>query len=90
MFALHLLALPPALGEQRQPGAHGALGVVFPGTLGAEHGELAVAGVLQHLAAVRLDDGGAALQSTLDHRMKVLGVEMLSQCRRADDVEKQH
>ena len=46
--------------EQRQAAAHGALGVVFAGLVGTEGGEDVVAGVLQHLAAVRLDDGRAA------------------------------
>ena len=43
----------PALVEQRQAAAHRALGVVFARLVGAEHREQAVAGVLQHLAAVR-------------------------------------
>ena len=57
---LHFGAERLAEFEQRQPATHRALGVVFARFVGAEGGQHAVAGVLQHLAAVRLDDGSDA------------------------------
>ena len=57
---LHLGAEHLAEFEQGQAAAHGALGVVFAGLVGAEGGQDAVARVLQHLASMCLDDGRTA------------------------------
>ena len=75
--------------EQGQAAAHGALGVVFAGFVGTEGGQDAVAGVLQHLAGVRLDDGRAARQGVVHDRADRLGVEVLGERGRADHVEEQ-
>ena len=87
--ALDLGAKGAALGEQRQAAAHGALGVVFARQIGAEHREQVVAGVLQDLAVVCLDDCRAARERAVHHGVDFLGVEALAQLRRADDVEKE-
>ena len=58
--------------------------------LGAEGGEHAVAGVLQHPAVVRLHDRGEALERAVHHRVDLLGLEMLAHRRGADDVDEQH
>ena len=75
--------------EQGEAAAHRALGVVFGGLVGAERGEQVVAGVLQHLAAVRRDDRAAAGEHAVHHRGDRLRVEVLAERRRADDVEKE-
>ena len=75
--------------EQGQAAAHGALGVVFLGFVGAEGGQDAVAGVLQDLAGMRLDDGRAACQGVVHDGADRLGVEVLSEGGRADHVEEQ-
>ena len=49
--SLHFGAERLAEFEQGQAAAHGALGIVFAGFVGAEDGQDVVAGVLQHLAA---------------------------------------
>ena len=67
---------PSASNEQAR--AHGALGVVLAGLVSAEHCQQAVACVLQDLAAVRLDDRGAARKRAIHHRVDVLGVELLA------------
>ena len=89
MTLQHLLAERAALGQQCQPAAHGAHGVVLARLVGAEDGEQVVARVLQYLAAVRVDDGGAARECAIHHRMNVLGIQMLAELRRANDVEEQ-
>ena len=68
VLALHFGAERAASREQGQAAAHGALGIVFARFVGAEDGQQVVAGVLQHLAAVGLDDGGAARQRAVHHR----------------------
>ena len=75
--------------EQREARAHGALGVVLARFVGAEGGEDVVAGVLEHLAAVRLDDRGAARQRVVHHAADGFGVESLRERRRADDVHEE-
>ena len=59
---LHHGAVACAFGKQVQAGAHRALGIVFLRLFGTEHGQQAVAGVLQHLALMRGDDGGAGAE----------------------------
>ena len=58
--------------------------------LGAECGQHAVAGVLQHAAVVRLHDRGEALERAVHHRVDLLGVETLAHGRGADHVDEQH
>jgi hypothetical protein len=87
--ALELGADRAAEAAQRQAAAHGALGVVLGGLVGTERREQAVAGVLQHLAAMLADDGGGARQRPVHQRAGVLGVEPLRHARRADDVHEE-
>ena len=79
----------PAELEQREAAAHGALGVVLARFVGTERGEDVVAGVLQHLAGVGLDDGRAARQRVVHHGADRLGIEALGQQGRADHVHEQ-
>ena len=78
-----------ALGEQHQTGVHRAFGVIFTRGVGAEHGKQVVARVLQHLAVVLLDHGGASCEQTVDGGVRVFGVEALCERRGADNVEEQ-
>ena len=86
----HQAALAPAFVEQGQAGAHCALGVVFVRLRGAEHGQQAVARVLEHLAVVGLDDDRARRERSVHHGVDVFRVEVLAECGGADDVEEQH
>ena len=90
MALQHLLALRTALREQGQAGQHRALGIIFLGGVATEDGQQVVARVLQHLAAMRIDDGRAARERAVEHGMDVFRVEVLAQRGGADDVEKQH
>ena len=76
--------------DDRQPGAHGALDVVFARFLSAERGQHAVAGVLQHAAVVRLHDRREALERSIHHGVDLLGLEVLAHGRRAHHVDEQH
>lgn len=87
--AVQLGADRAAEPAQRQAAAHGALGVVLGRLVGAECSEQAVAGVLQHPAAMRLHDGGGARERAVHQRARVLGIEPLAHARRADDVHEQ-
>ena len=78
------------LGDDRQAGADGALGVVLERLVGAEHGEQAVAGVLQDAPLMGVNDRRQAFEGGVHHRVDVFGVEPLTQLRRADDVHEQH
>ena len=89
VLALDLLAECASLGQQGQPAAHAALGVVFARSIGAEHRQQVVARVLQHPATMPADDGGAARQRAVHHARDLLRVEALAQRGRADDVEKE-
>jgi hypothetical protein len=89
MLAAHELALLPSCGEERQAGADRALGIVLPRFDGPEHGQHAVAGVIQHLAAVLRDDGGELRECAVHHRARRLRIELLRERRGADDVEEQ-
>ena len=62
---------------------------MLAGLVGTEGREDVVAGVLQHLAAMGLDDRRAARERTVHHRADGLGVEVLRERGRADDVEEQ-
>ena len=90
MLLTDLATQQASLLQHGQAGTHGALGIVFPGLVGTEGGEQAVAGVLQHLALLLLHDAGEALQRTIHHGMDVLGVQALGKAGRPDDVQKQH
>jgi hypothetical protein len=78
----------PAELEQRQPATHRAFGIVLPGFVRAERSEDVVARVLEHLAVVRPDDGGAAPERVVHHGADLFRVEALAQRRRPDDVQK--
>jgi hypothetical protein len=82
--------LQPRLGEQVEAGEHRALGVVLARGLGAEGGEQAVAGVLQHLAAALHHPGAERLQRRVHDVEQVLGIDGLAERGRADHVEEQH
>jgi len=75
--------------EQREAAAHGALGVVFASFGRAEDREHVVAGVLQHLASVRLDDRRRARQRVVHHGADRFRVEVLRERGRADHVHEQ-
>ncbi len=75
--------------EQGQTAAHGALGVVFARLVGAERGQDVVAGVLQDLAALRLDDGRAARQGVVHRGADGFGVEVLGKRGGAHRVQEQ-
>ena len=78
------------LGDDRQAGADRALGVVLERLVGAEHGEQAVAGVLQHATVMRANDCGQPLERAVHDRVDVFGIEPLAELRRADDVHEEH
>ena len=78
------------LGDDRQAGADGALGVVLERLVGAEHGQQAVARVLQDAPLVRANDRRQPLEGTVHDRVGVLGVEAFAEPGRADDVHEQH
>jgi hypothetical protein len=84
---LHQRAERLAEVQQGQTAMHGTLGVVFLCLVGTEGGEDAVAGVLQHLAAVGLDDGGRSRQGVVHHAADRLRIQVLRQRRRAHHVE---
>jgi len=75
--------------EQGEPAAHRAFAVVLAAAFGTEEGQDVVARILQHLAAARFDDFGAAAQRIVEHRADLLGVEPLAERGRSDDVEKE-
>ena len=81
---------PPAFVQQRKAAAHGLGGVVLAGLGRAERGEQAVAGVLQHLSAVRLDDHREGGERAVHELLYVLGLEAPAQRGRADDIGEQH
>ena len=89
VLAQHPLALLLAGVDQREPGTHGTLRIVLAGFVRAENGQHAVAGEFEHLAVVLPDDGRKLRERTVHHRAGLLGVEMLAQVGRADDVEEQ-
>ena len=82
--------MPLAFFEQGQTGAHGALGVVLAGTVGAERGEQAVAHETQHPALVSPDHGSKPLQRVVDDGVRVFGVELPADRGRADDIGEQN
>jgi hypothetical protein len=86
---LHFGAEPLAEVEQGEAAAHRPLGIVFPGFVGAEGGQDVVAGVLQDLAGVCLDDGRPARQRVVHDGADRLRVEVLGERGRADHVEEE-
>ena len=86
---LHFRAQRSAEIQQREAAAHGALGIVLGRAVRAEGGQDAVAGVLQHLAAVGFDDGRAARQRTVHHRADFLGIEVLRQRGRSHHIHEE-
>ena len=85
----HEQTAAPAFVDQRESGLHGALGVVFGGDLGSEHGEQPIAGVLQDLAAMAFDDRAGPHEHAIEHNVHVLGVEILSEQSRPHHVHEQ-
>jgi hypothetical protein len=79
-----------AFAQQRQAGFHGSFRVVFSRLVGTEHRQQVVPGVLQHLALVRFDDPGACRKGTIEHDVHVFRVELLGECRGANEIEEQH
>src|SRR5262249_34383298 len=69
--------------EDREARAHGALGVVLACVRPAEVHEEAVAEILRDVAAEALDRPGRGLVVLRDHVAPLLGVELLSERRRA-------
>jgi hypothetical protein len=72
--------------DEREPGAHRALGIVLVGPRIAEIGEHAVAHVLRDKPAGAFDDRGNAAVIGADHRPQILRVEPRRQRRRADHI----
>jgi hypothetical protein len=89
MFLSDLLALVPPLFQQGEARANSALSVVLSCCVGAEDSQHAVTGVIQHLAAMRLDDAGETREGAVHHNVGLLGIEVLAQRSGADDVEEQ-
>ena len=89
MLALHFGAERAPFREQSKTAADSPLGIVFAGFVGPEHSQQVVAGVLQHLTVMGLDDGRAARQAAVHDGVDFLRVEVLAQQGRADDVEEQ-
>ena len=76
--------------KHRQPRMHGTLRIVFVRALGTEHGQHAVARVLQDATLVHLDDRREALESAVHDQVDVFRVEVLAQVGRADHVHEQN
>ena len=89
MLATHLFALLSSRTKNCEAGTHGALRVILPRFGRAEDGQHVIAGVLQDLAAVLLDDRGELRERAFHHHAGRLGVEVLAQLRRAHDVDEQ-
>jgi len=85
-----LVRLGFRLFDDREPRAHGALDVALAGFLGAESGQHAVAGVLQHPAVVGPHRCGEALERAIHHRVDLLGLQTLADGGGADHVDEQH
>ncbi len=85
-----LLALRAAFFQHRQAGTHRAFGVVFSCFVGTEHGQQAVAGVLQHAASLGLHPRRELLKGAVHDGVHVFRVQVLAQRGGADDVGKQH
>ena len=64
--------------------------VVLMRGLASEGGEQAVTGVLKHPSATPHDHAAEALQREVEDVVNVFGVETLTECCGADDVDKQH
>jgi len=76
--------------DDREPGLHGALGVVFVGLRIAEIGEHPVADVFGDEATVALDRRRAAAMVGADDLAHVLGIEPRGECGRADEIAEHH
>ena len=90
VLAPHLRRMRLRLLDDGQSGADGGFDVVLAGRLGAEGGEHAVAGVLQHASALGLHRGGEALERAVHDLVDRLGVELLAHGGGADHVDEQH
>jgi hypothetical protein len=79
VLARHLFTQQAAFGEQGQAGAHGALRIILAYFVGAEDGQQAIAGVLQHLAVMGFDDAGATRECAIHHGVDFLRIDVLAQ-----------
>lgn len=86
---LHLVTERAPEFEQRQAAAHCALGIVFARIVSPEHGEHAVANVLQRLALVRRDEVRSAGERAVHHDEHFFGIEALRERGRSDEVKEQ-
>ena len=86
---LHFRAQRLAKIQQREAATHGAFGIVLGCAVRAEGGQDAVAGVLQHLAAVGFHDGCAPRQRTVHDRADLFGIEVLRQRGRSHHIHEE-
>ena len=84
------LGLAAGLGQDRQPGQHRPLGIVFKRLRRAKHRQQAVAGILQDPTAMGFDLGSEARQRAVHHGIQVFSIQVLADGGRAHDVGKQH
>ncbi len=89
MLAVYLCAKLPAPRRVARGRAHRAFGIVLACFVGPEHREHVVAGVLQHLPAMALNDSRESRKGAIHDVAGLLGVEALAQRGRSDDVEEQ-
>ena len=85
-----LFALARALRQQCKARVDRALGVVFAGYIGTEHGQQAIARILKYPATVGCHDGGETLHRVVHDGMNVFRIEPLAQRRGANDVGEQN
>ncbi len=74
----HLDTGGPTLGEKRQSAQHRALGIVLECAPGPEHGQQAVAGVLQHAPAMAAHDHRTAHQEPVNDLVHLLRADALA------------
>ena len=86
----HRRGLPTRFGQHRQRGAHGTFGVVLARLPGAEGGQQAVAGVLQHRAALGPHVCRVALQLAVDQLVHGFGVQRQADGGGAGDIDEEH
>jgi hypothetical protein len=76
---LHLHGEHSAEFDQSQSAADGAFCVVLAHVVSAEGRKQVIAGELQYLAVVSLDDGRGSDQSALHHAVYILRVQALTE-----------
>jgi len=90
VLAPHLRRMYFRLLDDGQAGAQGGFDIVLASGLGAEGGEHAVAGVLQHAPAFGLHGGGEEFERAVHHLVDRFRVELLAHGGGADHVDEQH